>query len=437
MADPKEPEKPTEEQKILRNLAFHTKRSKNQFAFDSVDTHFPYGMAESGISLKKVVVFNYSKEYFRKKVGSGTEGLYQIIGGNIPTDMESTKSFPTTQLAGETEPPPPIVCNLNKGAAVRLRKLDALNLSPNLIQDFPTHCDEKAYPPPEIFFEKGKQQKPNFLYFPTYQNSSSTHPRANGFAHEDNYDCLKYYKGGAGDAPQRCCDGMGGCAGNFKLFYKGKETYEGVERDTFLENPRYLNTFYCGANPELMNCKETGNNPCAFGFGIKQVFVPGDIRKQRGCEKKVSPEGDDGKPVKGTDGESVVWYLVEAVIDRIFNGGGNRDCGCSGRGGKVSVAGYHECISCGYVSYNDPTPGPKFKRKCTEYPSDPVDFCECVYTSEPIDVYGDGKGIVYVSTLNYPTYKLANWKGIELTSGGGVRSAGCGGEVLFDCGDVS
>lgn len=434
MAEPIEPEEITNEEKMLRNQSFYKKRAKHQFAFGSFDNNFPYKIAESGVSLKKVVVFNYSKEYFRKKVAGGTEGLYQVIGGNIPTDMESTKSFATTQLAGETEPTPPIVCNLNKGAAVRFRKLDALNLSPNLIQDFPTHCDEKAYPPPEIFFEKGKQQKPNFLYFPTYQNSSSTHPRAKGFAHTDSYDCLKYYKGGAGDAPQRCCDGMGGCS--FRGFLKGKEIYEGEERDTFVFWP-YVNNFYCGANPELQNCIDAGNNPCAFGFGITQPFAAGaSLTTFKGCAAVTGPKSEDGTPIIGVDGEPIVWYLVQGAIDRIFNGGGNRDCGCSGRGGKVSVAGYYECTSCGYWSPNDPSKDPLYIRKCENYPSDPVDYCECVYNTE-IDVRGDGKNILYISTLNYPTYRLADWKGIELAEGGNLRSAGCGGEVLFDCGDVS
>jgi hypothetical protein len=48
-----------------------------------------------------------------------------------------------------------------------------------------------------------------------------------------------------------------------------------------------------------------------------------------------------------------------------------------------------------------------------------------------------GYGIIYLTTYDNPTYKLSDWKRVEITEGGGVRSAGCGGEVLYSCNDVS
>jgi hypothetical protein len=425
---------------------YNVKRSRDEFAFEEVDNDFPYKINTIGISLKKKVIFNYSSEYFRKKVGQGQMGLYQIFGGNIPSDMEATKTFASTELAGAKNPPPPLICNLNKGSATRFKKITALNLSPNLIQDFPTKCDDTLQTKP-IYYETGQQQKPNFLYFTSYQHSNSRHFRAEGDAHEDNYDCLKYYKGGAGDASGFCCQDMCNCIKGLKLFYKSIENIsiqdpKGViinkQRPSFRENTSVLNKFCCSDTnlPELTKTSlcngEVGPDNCDFGFLVSEGWPPGAMNANwKGCKGPYYDEEytGDGNPTLNPDG-TIRRYLIGGFRSIIFHGGGNTNCGCTGRGGEVSVAGYNDCVGCRYWS-----PGEPFidTIECTDKPSEPTSFCECAFTME-VDL---GYGIIYLTTYDNPTYKLSNWKRVEITEGGGVRSAGCGGEILYSCSDVS
>jgi hypothetical protein len=102
-------------------------RTQNQFSYESDDTKFPYVVDKYDISQRRIAVFNYSPEYFRKKESS-TSGLYQIYGGNIPDDMNSSHSWQFKNRSAT--PPGPLICTLNKGPAKKLMQFDVLNLNP-------------------------------------------------------------------------------------------------------------------------------------------------------------------------------------------------------------------------------------------------------------------------------------------------------------------
>jgi len=447
MPDPAPTNKPpevTDEQKILRSQGINAKRAKYQFAFGSSDELNPYDMQASGLG-KKVAVFNYSKQYFRRKLAT-SDGLNSIAGGNIPSDMVESASFGSTATNADGSPIKPVVCSLNKGKGAKLQSFKTLNLSPNDIQPYPCQCGlnpewtengcdaklanqsyflkyggrcVKFLPPlpgskePIMVgitkagsadcpkdttwtFESGRRHKPNFMYLPTYQPSCSSHPRAAGFANEDNYDCLKknlMNSGGVnpndrseGYQPTQapCCDTFGSCmirnlnhfivdqavyvepgVGTFPYgppqfkpichdpYGGGSTDFMGFSCNTLLNPPPERNSgFPLSAEMLKMECKSTkvdgqwitGDN-CSFGW-LKQFY---------GTEESPCPEKPELSEVKkqlgdlANDYDDIMQYVHRygGWYTRTYQAGGNTDCACTAKG-WVTYTGSIDCRHCSY-----------------------------------------------------------------------------------------
>jgi len=452
------------------------KRSKHRFSFEEIDNDFPYKIQkELGVSnTKKISVFNYSPTYFRKKVGTAPNGTYLLMGGNIPEDMGTSYTFnPAPILEDRDIPLPPLVCVMNVGNADRIKSFKIHNLSPNDLTPKPcgciinpdwtaNNCDSnllnpdyikkyggacvklvigadgkeqaigivKSIPepcdPPQIQFEAGVNQKPNTLYLPAYQHSNSTHPRAQGYAHEDNYNCLKLYNTPIGQGV--CCDSFAGGAGggvatqkkraDGSIYYEFQESYRlycltnaalnkgGLSRDNFI--------YFCDGKK---NCD---------GGPVYQNFA-------RTKERKCVDYNKDPDPVTG---KIIKCIVVENWLIRKFHVSGNQDCGCTGRGGAIYISGYtdiHWCqFECGFKQGKIITEDIVETEEVT-YP-EPINWCDNSYNDVIYDTYGN-KAYIW-SGFGSPAPGFANFKNIEMDAGGGLRSVGCGDEVIYECNDI-
>jgi len=463
------------------------KRVKNSFSFESADTKLPYEMESSGVGAKKVSIFNYSSTYFRKKVGQGPFGSYLLIGGNIPKDMESTKTFQSTPNGIKENPVPPLVCTLNKGTADRIRSFSIHNLSPNKIKESAcgciinpdwtaNDCDNKLKDPayvskynhacvkfvtnpttkkvetvgivksiPKdcandgISFEKGNDLKPNFIYLPTHQCSCSDHPRSEGFPHEDNYDCLKYYDAGTGAGV--CCDTFGGgmkLGGVWSSFLRTRP-----DGSKYFDGKALTGGFYCADatngdrgplsrdNP-LYWC--SGKKSCDAGFVLNALSTPGLTKfKKQKCEDTTTTD-----PVTG-----VVTNCkpAENTFIRLFHVSGNEDCGCTGLGGAIYISGYTDYYWC-QMECRKHAPGCGARGCFSTYDfiesidvsyGKPISFCDMKYNDKlPTDV-----GDLYIwAGFIWPTTGFADFKNIEMNDAGGLRSVGCGNEIVYTCNDI-
>jgi len=398
-----------------RKHAMDSIRSKNGFDFESDDYKFPYGYGNQFYGTKKTSVFHFSPEVFRRKASNGASGLYLVNGGNIPSDMASSASYAAMPSGDKFQT---IVCTLNRGTASKIEKISALNLSPNIIPTFPTRCNEDPYPLPEVNPEEGKNHKPNFMYLPMYQHSCSTHPRAEGLAHEDNYDCLKSTTG-AGNAKGLCCQTVAGCIGGSKICTKSLDLQG---KPAFVCQPidgANLSFFDCNINgDQLEECgyKKSCDVGVNYSVGLR-MWQCYNFSGECGCEE-----------ING-----VTWYPFDCGKSRTFHISGNTDCGCTGQGGRVFVTGYTDCDYCVRAS-----PGLGTKpviKKCTDVSFGEQQYCECNFTL-PFNLGGtfdDG----YITSFIYPTYMFSNWMGLTLGNTGKVQSSSCGGEYHFDCTDIS
>lgn len=322
-------------------------RSKNQFDYNSDDLKFPYETQYYGT--KKITVFNYSPDVFRRKSSGGASGLFYIQGGNIPSDMASSALFDAPPSGDQ---PVKIVCSLNKGTATRIKKVNSLNLSPNDIPLYPTLCDSDPYKPVPIHWEIGQNYKPNFAYLPTYQHSCSDHPRSSGYAHEDNYDCLKSMKD-AGTPKGVCCDEVAGCVQKGAIFSKGKANPYGPDSGNFIfgggstANPTYrpqANQFYCLTNGDkLEECGYQKSCDAGVSYGNSLTNV-----SMCGAQEAYGWVGFDGVCGCIADGDDRIWYPAVSYTTRTFHISGNKDCGCAGAraGGSVYINGYTDCQYC-------------------------------------------------------------------------------------------
>ena len=443
-------------------------RSKNGFNYDSDDFKFPYGTVAYGT--KKVTVFNYSPETFRRKNSGGLSGLYYINGGNIPSDMSSSDTF-KVRPSGDSYVT--LVCSLNKGTALRNRKVDVLNLSPNDIPLFPTLCDSKYIKANPINYEEGKNHKPNFAYLPAYQYSCSDHPRSSGYAHEDNYDCLKSMKD-AGTPKGVCCDQVAGCIHRAQICTAGLENPNGPDSGKMrfdcggqaggdrggsqwgISSPHkfFSETFYClnadGITREECDKTRSCDAGLSFGASLGNYVNPCGNPNFKGLEGVCQCEN-------GSD-PGVVWYPRDAGTTRIFHITGNQDCGCAGSriGGAVYINGYTDCTYCVQacsspypdgsgcpppVYETDPitkikvlVPATRKSNICTKNTMSEQKFCACNFTFDwPPDAQGNKR---YISSFQYPTYQFTNWAGMA-PGGGGLTSVACDSTYHTDCGDIS
>jgi hypothetical protein len=441
-------------------------RSKNQFDYNSDDFKFPYEMKYYGT--KKVVFFNYSPETFRRKK-AGDSGLYYIQGGNIPSDMQTSDVY-KVRPSGDSYVT--LVCSLNKGTASRVRKAASLNLSPNEIPLFPTLCDSEPYKPVPIHWEIGQNYKPNFAYLPMYQHSCSDHPRSSGFAHEDNYDCLKSMKD-AGTPKGVCCDQVVGCIHRAVICTKSLENPYGPDSGKYAfgcggqaggnsngsewgnapKHSFFSEAFYCrdkaaSGRPE---CPSTTSCDAGISFGASL----GNYVNPCGNPKFVALEGTCPCDTSGATTNGVTWYPRDAGTTRTFHISGNTDCGCGGAriGGAVYINGYTDCTYCVQacdgtgcpppVWETDPitkikvlVPATKKKVECTQNFSlgENAKFCACNFTFPwtPNSV-GEPR---FITSFQYPTFQFTNFAGIA-PGGGGLTSVACDSTYYTDCGDIS
>lgn len=389
-------------------------RSKNGFDFESDDYKFPY--VNQFYGTKKTAVFNFSPEVFRRKKSNGAAGLYLMNGGNIPSDMASSNAYPGIPSGDSYQT---IVCTLNRGTASKIKPIIALNLSPNTIPKFPTRCNEDPYPLPEINPEEGKNHKPNFMYLPMFQHSCSTHPRASGLAHEDNYDCLKSTTG-AGNTKGVCCAEAAGCIAGAKVCFKTKD-FDGKPSFS-CQSPggSLLSFFDCATNGDkLEECgyKKSCDAGINYSVGLGGAWTCASYAGDCACQE-----------ING-----VTWYPFNSGKSRTFHIGGNTDCGCTGQGGRVFITGYTDCDYCQRAS-----PGLGFgpiTKKCTDVSFGEQQYCECNFTVE----FNLGGTFLpgYMTSFDFPTNMFSNWMGLTLGGNGTVQSSSCGGEYHFDCTDIS
>jgi hypothetical protein len=428
-------------------------RSKNEFDYNSDDFKFPYGTVAYGT--KKVTVFNYSSETFRRKKSSSGSGLYYINGGNIPSDMDSSEVY-NVRPSGDSYVT--LVCSLNKGTALRNRKVDVLNLSPNDIPLFPTLCDSESIKPKPINYEEGKNHKPNFAYLPAFQYSCSDHPRSSGYAHEDNYDCLKSMKD-AGTPKGVCCDEVAACVQNGKIHAKGLITF-GVDSGKYvfgggsLANSNYTpqsKQFYCLTNGDkLEECEYQKSCDAGVSYGNSLSNV-----SMCGAQEAYGYVGFDGVCGCIADGPDRTWYPAVSYTTRTFHISGNKDCGCQGSriGGAVYINGYTDCQYCErWCTSRSGTgcpPGKKGKdangqdttlpassggRVCTETTMSAMKYCACNFTfAWAPDLDGSPR---YYTSFQYPTNQFTNFAGMA-PGGGGLTSVACDSTYHTDCGDIS
>ena len=450
-----EEKKAKQEEELLRAASRWTKRAKHQFGFELSDNNYPYEVQTSGQGRNKLAVFNYSAEYFRRKKSSNA-GLNSIAGGNIPSDMVTEATFGSPHANPDGSSPKPIVCALNKGKGTKIKPYKILNLSPNDIQPYPCQCglnpewtengcDGKLADPAYFIkyggrcvkfnpplpgsnepimvgitkagsvdcpvdtswtFEAGERHKPNFMYLPAHQSSCSKHPRAQGFANEDNYDCLKknlMNSGGVNpndrtegfqqtQAP--CCDTFGNCMiYNLKQFKVdqaeyfdkdkgatvkygplqfvpichdvmggGAKDFMGFSCNTLL-NPEPMRTsgFALSAETLKMECKSfkvgdtwVSGRKCDFGW--LQRF--NGSNEGAGCPTK--PELAEVKAALGDladDYEDLLQYvsIMGSWFTRTYQAEGNTDCACTAKG-WVTYNGSTDCRHCQYQIILPPAP---------------------------------------------------------------------------------
>ena len=447
MPDAIPPDGPSDKIIALRTDGFHARRSKFQFAFESTDNQHPYSDIQLNGLGKKVAVFNYSSEYFRRKK-SGNGGLNSIAGGNIPSDMYTEATFGSPNANPDGSTPKPIVCALNRGTGSRIKSFNTLNLSPNDIQPYPCQCginpewtanscDSKLkdityflkyggrcvkFNPPlpgttepvmvgitkagsadcpvdtSWTFEAGRRHKPNFMYLPVHQCSCSEHPRAAGFANEDNYDCLKknlLNSGGVNpndrsegyqETQAPCCDTFGNCMiknlKHFKVdqaeyfdagkgatikygplqfvpichdvYGYGASDFMGFSCNTDLNPPASRTSgFPLTAEMLQMECKSikvdnvwVSTRKCDFGW-LKQFYGSDE---GAGCPPK--PELAQVKAALGDlagDYDDLLQYvhLYGSWFTRTYQAGGNTDCACTAKG-WVTYSGSTDCRHCQY-----------------------------------------------------------------------------------------
>jgi hypothetical protein len=410
-------------------------RTQNQFSYESDDTKFPYVVDKYDISQRRIAVFNYSPEYFRKKESS-TSGLYQIYGGNIPDDMNGSRSWQFKNRSAT--PPSPLVCTLNQGPAKRLMQFDVLNLNPNRITRYPPECDETLPPLEPIQQEVGKDQKPNHLYLPTWQPSASTHPRATGYAHEDNYDCLTYYKG-LTDLNYNwgyCCQDLINCVNGLTVYTAADAApanypYINCQAPPFIGS-RSVYGVACNNAEAVSNVRCNNSSGCKGGFymPVQSVIVGGFPYDALGTNayRHCKTEDIGGKRRS----------LVEANLTVLFHGEGNQDCGCSGHYKEIKVAKIEECVECIFSTLSDEGGFDiERTRSCTTVDSSPVTFCGCTYNKE-YDTGGrdpiTGKiSKVWVSSFSNPTFRFPDWKPVIINNEGKLVSDECSGKQLMDC----
>lgn len=422
---------------------FIGRRVKNGFDFNSTDNKFPYKIEEVDVGSRKPVVFKYSTTYFRRKK-SGINTLYEIYGGNIPYDLDSTITVDVEPTGGNTEPPPPIICNLNRGNAVPSAVLNitggkiAVNLSPSNLYEVPTICDSPYPEGEEIIPERGVNQKPNFMYMATYQNSCSTHPRAKGLAHEDNYTCLKRNLGN-GFIGGTCCDRFCLCSNYFEgyrlnpLSNKFDRCASGRRGNpiTSICRNNMVTGFCCASPPEVgigedfrkAICSE---DTCNFGY---HIAAPGgsDLLLKL-CPASVTEDGYNKNPYAGG-------------FVKVYLASGNKNCGCSGAGGKVSLAGTKECHWCQYqlIKRNDDGTF-SYKQEVTydcaspEMRNEPRPICACVFNDK--QDFGDDV-VFYITTMNSPTFKYSDGQDLEIIEGGDIKSVGCDNAIIYSCDDLN
>lgn len=451
------------------------RRSKHNFSFEEIDNDFPYKIQEKlGVSnTKKVAVFNYSPTYFRKKVGTGPKGTYLLMGGNIPEDMEPTYTFESTPVLGDKDiPVPPLVCVMNVGNAERIRSFKIHNLSPNELAPAPCGCiinpvwtanncdssikdpeyiakyggacveviigdDGKEYTrqipktipkpcnPPEVEFEKGANQKPNTLYLPAYQHSNSTHPRAQGYAHEDNYTCLKLYNTPIGQGV--CCDSFGGGAGTSMAVEKKRA-----------DGTKYYQTaivpyIYCLNDNVIPKGALSRDNLKYFCDGTKNCDGgPAYQNYARTKERKCANYEKEDPITK----RKISCEVQESWMIRKFHVSGNQDCGCTGRGGAIYISGYTDIHWCQWLcGYKQGQTEPEDMVETVEFSfGQPINWCDNTYNDIIYDEEGN-KTYIW-SGFGSPAPGFANFKNIEMTAGGGLRSVGCGDEIVYECNDI-
>lgn len=413
-------------------------RSKDSFDFESSDNKFPYQIP-SGVPIGKRnhVVFNYSNKYFRRKL-AGSNSLYFVNGGNIPSDMSDSVTLESAKINPEDETQI-VTCSTIKGTASKAvpptnysattpySVLDGvnpvvINLAPSTLIELPRDCNAPPITSEEILYEKAKQFKPNSIYPVTFQNSTSNHPRAKGFAGEDVYSCLKAINTGGNYNIQDygvCCDKFGRAFGQRAGgAYYLEEDY-GSDPKTYSMIGPFGSTFNCADYVDsAFNCPDPGNR-CHFGFYLEASEV--GISPQSVCE-----EIDGYYPMQA-------WYTIT------YQAGGNTDCGCAGFGGTVTLGSILECTKCSYMGTSfDPTnpfsaPTSLDKENCTSSTSNGAAICEIIFNRK---VNIGGKDI-YFSTLSTPSFKFPDGQRLELTTGGQLRSVGCGKNILLDCNDVN
>jgi hypothetical protein len=415
-------------------------RSQNGFSYESDDTKLPYIVDKYDISQRRIAVFNYSPEYFRKKESS-TSGLYQVYGGNIPSDMKDSRTWQFKNSSAT--PPGPLVCTLNKGIATKLMQFDILNLNPNRITRYPPECNETLPPLEPIQQEVGKDQKPNHLYLPTWQPSASTHPRATGYAHEDNYDCLTSYKGltdllntTTGGNWGSCCQDMINCVKGLTVYSVGNLSpeqfpYINCQVPDVIRS-RTVYPVECNNAAAVNNVRCNNSSGCKGGFymPVQSVVVGGFPYDALGTNayRHCKTEDIAGKRKS----------LVEANLTVLFYGEGNQDCGCSGHYKDVKVSKIEECVECVYSTISDEG-GFIFEsgRSCTTVDTSSTTFCGCTYNKE-YDTGGKDQATgkiekVWVSSFSNPTFRFPNWKPVIINNEGKLVSDECSGKQLMDC----
>lgn len=403
-------------------------RSKNNFDFESDDQNFRYTIDTFDIGSKRITAFNYSPEYFRRKKASSS-GMFQVFGGNIPSDMADTNTF--NYKNSSSTPPPPLVCNLNKGTAEKIRPIKVLNLSPNYLGQTLDDCETPKVNP-EINKELGINQKPNTMYLGTYQPSCSTHPRASGYAHEDNYECLSNYRGLS--VPNfrygTCCDDLLLCVSSLRLVWKDNKDWSAALFPPPTFGIGLAAGFRCNSADAIgiPECNKTSG--CHGGFVLMAdlpVGGPDDSGKNsyRGCKTKVG----------ATPQETIT--LSEAYLEVTFFGAGNMDCGCSGHYNDIKVVGYQECVRCVYEKRNSVGRLVGFPnnetKSCTKTSIAPTTFCECVYNRE-YDTGTLSNTQIWMTNFYMPSYQFQDWKKISL-EGNMLKSIDCAGEQYMSCND--
>jgi hypothetical protein len=410
-------------------------RSKNQFSFESDDTQFPYSKTDGvPVGSRKFLIFNYSPNYYRKKIGQDSS-LAFIRGGNIPSDMQTTIQISSPNEEGEA--PTVISCDLNSSTATRLGVIQnnaispsaVINISPNVITQYPQVCEQEIPEQEEILYERAKQQKPNFLYLPAYQSSCSDHFRARGYAHEDNYTCLRKPIG-QGGAPiiykgrSYCCDDMCQCFGrsdgngvNAFLLVPDYPPSDPPTYTTVSANARGI----CCADPPLYlfggndfteECAGTRDQRrCKYGWYV-------DLTSSSAKSKACPPLAKGG----------INYFPMQGAITFIYQGGGNTNCGCNGGiKGKISIGGATKCTACSYqgVLPNGNYTG-IYEKKCESVSVSIPQVCACSF-NEQISAGGD---TIYLTTYSKYTPQFPNGQQLILTDGGSIEAAGCSNPVL-------